>query len=432
MPKRNHVEGYAGVWYLDSTVPGSDPPRPDKVYYITYRISGERKSYDEKIGRESDRAGRKKKWTPDKVAAVRLERMTGATTPKSEVRRQEAEAEKNMPITFGEYAQDWMDGHVSTNLKPSSKRGYESLLDNLILPALKDRPLAAITREEVKELCFFLLQEGRKRPKATEDKKVKDATLSARTVVYAVRTISAIYNHAIEDGIVQSNPALRPGRFIKTGPRREMVDILSPKEGDLLLKTAEKHFSRSYPLLLCAMRTGMRQGELLALEWGDIDWNSNFIEVRRAVWQGITGTPKSGKTRRVDMSDRLKTVLQQHHARMKAEALKAGHSVPELAFTSEAGTPYDGTNVLKSFRAALRKAKLRKIRFHDLRHSYASWLIANKESLAYVRDQLGHSSIQITVDLYGHLVPGENREAVNRLDAPQPAQQVVAVGKIKR
>lgn len=432
MPKRNHVEGYTGVWYLDSTVPGSDPPRPDKVYYITYRISGERKSYDEKIGRESNRAGRKKKWTPEKVAAVRLERMTGATTPKSEVRRQEAEAEKNMPITFGEYAKDWMDGHVSTNLKPSSKRGYESLLDNLILPALKDRPLAAITREEVKELCFSLLQEGRIRPKATADKKVKDATLSARTVVYVVRTISAIYNHAIEDGIVAANPALRPGRFIKTGSRREKVDILSPEEGDLLLQAAEKYFSRPYPLLLCAMRTGMRQGELLALEWGDIDWNGNFIEVRRAVWQGITGTPKSGKTRRVDMSDRLKAVLQQHHARMKAEALKAGHSVPELAFTSEAGTPYDGTNVLKSFRAALRKAKLRKIRFHDLRHSYASWLIANKESLAYVRDQLGHSSIQITVDLYGHLVPGENREAVNRLDPPQPAPQVVTARKIKR
>src|SRR3972149_12001066 len=68
-----------------------------------------------------------------------------------------------------------------------------------------------------------------------------------------------------------------------------------------------------------------------------------------------------------------------------------------------------------------RKAGLRAIRFPDLRHSYASWLIANKESLAYVRDQLGHSSIQITVDLYGHLVPGENREAVNRLGELIPA-----------
>jgi integrase len=174
------------------------------------------------------------------------------------------------------------------------------------------------------------------------------------------------------------------------------------------------------------MRTGMRQGELLALEWGDIDWNGNFIEVRRSTWRGIVGTPKSGKTRRVDMNNRLKAVLQQHHARMKAEALKAGVAVPALVFTSEALTPYDGVNVRKSFEAALRKAKIRKIRFHDLRHSYASWLIQNKESLAYVRDQLGHSSIQITVDLYGHLVPGENREAVNRLDATQPAQLVVA------
>jgi integrase len=431
MPKRNHLKGYAGVWYLDSTVPGSNPLRPDKVYYITYRISGERKSYDEKIGRESDRVGRSKKWTPDKVAAVRLERMTGKSIPKAEVRRQEAEAERNKPITFGVYAERWMDGHVTTNLKPSTKQGYRTLLDSYILPALKDRILTEVTREEIKELCFSLLQEGRKRPKTLEDE-TQDATLSARTVVYVVRTISAIYNHAIEDGIVQNNPALRPGRFIKTGPRREMVDILSPKEGDILLETAEKHFSRSYPLLLCAMRTGMRKGELLALEWGDVDWNGNFIEVRRSTWCGITGTPKSGKTRRVDMSDRLKAVLQRHQTRMKEEALKAGKSVPTLVFTSEAWTPYDGVNVLKSFEAALRKAKLRKIRFHDLRHSYASWLIANKESLAYVRDQLGHSSIQITVDLYGHLVPGENREAVNRLDAPQPAQQGVTVRKIKR
>jgi len=319
MPKRNRVEGYSGVWYLDSTVPGSDPPRPDKVYYITYRISGDRKSRDEKIGRDSDRVGRAKKWTPDKVAAERLNRMTGTTTPKAEVRRQDAEAERNKPITFGVYAERWMDGHVSTNLKPSTKAGYRTLLGSYILPTLKDRILTGVTREEIKDLCFSLLQEGRIRPKTTEDKKVKDATLSARTVVYVVRTISAIYNHAIEDGIVQNNPALRPGRFIKTGPRREKVDFLKPEEGNLVLQTAETHYGRIFPLLMTAMRTGMRQGEILALEWGDIDWRGNFIEVRRSVTKGVTGTPKSGKSRRVDMSDRLKAVLQQHQARMKAE-----------------------------------------------------------------------------------------------------------------
>jgi len=155
----------------------------------------------------------------------------------------------------------------------------------------------------------------------------QDATLSARTVVYAIRTISAIYNHAIEDGIVQSNPALRPGRFIKTGPRREMVDILTMKEGDHLLKTAEKHFSRTYPLLLTAMRTGMRQGELIALEWGTS--TGSGTSSKSAVQRGA-GSPDAevGEDRRVDMSDRLKAVLQQHQTRMKAEALKPGLRSP--------------------------------------------------------------------------------------------------------
>jgi integrase len=424
MPKRTHVKGYQGVWYLDSTVPGSNPSRPDKVFYITFRIPGDRKVREEKVGRQSER------WTPRRVSDVRSERMTGKSVAKAEVRRQEAEAERNRPLTFGEYADRWMKGHVATNLKPSSCDGYRNLLDNHILPEFKDKPLAGVTREDIKELSFKVLENGRKRPIKREDG-TEDATLSPRTISYIMRTISAIYNHAIEDGIVQANPALRPGRFIKTGPRREMVDILTPAEGDLLLKTAEKHFKRLYPLLLAAMRTGMRQGELLALEWGDIDWTGNFVEVRRSNWKGIIGTPKSGKTRRVDMSDRLKAVLEEHKKRMSAEALKAGREMSALVFTSAEGTPYDGVNVRQSFERALRKAGLRKVRFHDLRHSYASWLIANKESLAYVRDQLGHHSIQITVDLYGHLVPGENREAVNRLDPPQPMHQA-AVGEIDR
>jgi integrase len=215
------------------------------------------------------------------------------------------------------------------------------------------------------------------------------------------------------------------------GSRRENVDILSPEEGNKVLETAGKHFVRLHPLLLTAMRTGLRQGEILALEWGDIDWTGNFIEIRRSVWNGNTTTPKSGKSRRVDMSDRLKAVLEAHRKRIAAESLAAGREMPSLVFTSVEGTPYDAANVRHSFEAVLRRSGIRKIRFHDLRHSFASWLIANKESLAYVRDQLGHHSIQITVDLYGHLVPGANREAVNRLDA-QPLTKPAEVKTARR
>ena len=91
--------------------------------------------------------------------------------------------------------------------------------------------------------------------------------------------------------------------------------------------------------------------------------------------------------------------------------------MPEWVFCNETGGPVDGDNLRhRVFYPLLGRAGLRRIRFHDLRHTFASLLIQNGESLAYVRDQLGHASIQLTVDTYGHLVPGANRQAVDRLD----------------
>ena len=87
-------------------------------------------------------------------------------------------------------------------------------------------------------------------------------------------------------------------------------------------------------------------------------------------------------------------------------------------FPSRVGAPLEPNRVREAFFLALKHAKLRRIRFHDMRHTFASWLIANGESLVYVKEQLGHHSIQITVDTYGHLIPGANRKAVNALDDP--------------
>jgi integrase len=162
----------------------------------------------------------------------------------------------------------------------------------------------------------------------------------------------------------------------------------------------------------------MRKGELIGLQWGDIDWVGKFIEVRRSYSFGNMTTPKSGKSRRVDMSDQLMAVLRSLKAEMAEEALAGGKSFGELVFPSEAGTPRDPSHVVREFNRALKKAGLRHIRFHDLRHTNASLLLQNGESPVYVKEQLGHHSIQITVDTYGHLIPGANRQAVNRLDDP--------------
>ncbi len=169
---------------------------------------------------------------------------------------------------------------------------------------------------------------------------------------------------------------------------------------------------------MTALRTGMRLGELLGLQWADIHFAGKFIEVKRNRVAGRITTPKNGKSRRIDMSKQLAETLKKLVTQRKEEKLKNGWAdVPEWVFCTEQALPLDGDNLRhRVFYRVLSKAEMRRIRFHDLRHTFASLLIQNGESLAYIKDQLGHSSIKITVDTYGHLIPGANRQAVDRLD----------------
>lgn len=304
------------------------------------------------------------------------------------------------PPTFGEYARKWLGSYGETHLKFSTMKGYERIL-RCHLAGLQALPLDQVTRAVIKELVFSKLKDG----------------LAPATVTRIKALVSAILSHAVEDGLMDANPASRIGKFIK---RREhaQVDFLTRDEARTFLEVVKEHYPGYYSLFLCSLRTGMRLGELLALEWGDIDFAGGFIEVRRSYVCGRLTTPKNGKSRRVDMSRQLAATLKALQTERKREALARGWvKVPDLVFVNEAGKVLDHGNLRRRvFWPALAKAGLRRIRLHDLRHTFASLLIQNGESLAYVRDQLGHHSIQITVDTYGHLVPGANRQAVDRLD----------------
>ena len=116
------------------------------------------------------------------------------------------------------------------------------------------------------------------------------------------------------------------------------------------------------------------------------------------------------------MSEQLAGELISLRRQQREQALAAGVEAPEVVFCSTTGSMMEEANLRHVFYRILEQAQLRRIRFHDLRHTFASLLIQQGESLAYVRDQLGHRSIQITCDVYGHLVPGGNRAAVDRLD----------------
>ena len=132
---------------------------------------------------------------------------------------------------------------------------------------------------------------------------------------------------------------------------------------------------------------------------------------------------KTDRIRRVDLSDALLEALRDHKKAKQQEWLKKGvNGIPRWVFANKEGNPADMPNLKRRhFKKCLGEAGLRTIRFHDLRHTYASLLIQNGEPLAYIKDQLGHASITMTVDVYGHLEPGRNREAVNQLPTIEDA-----------
>ena len=131
------------------------------------------------------------------------------------------------------------------------------------------------------------------------------------------------------------------------------------------------------------------------MQWGDIDFHGRSITIRRNVVRGHITRPKNGKTRRIDMSQQLTEVLQRLQTQRKAETLRRGwEEIPEWVFYSTTGRLLNKENLrTRVFYRCLTKAGLRHVRIHDLRHTYASLLIQQGESLAYIRDQLGHHSI---------------------------------------
>lgn len=133
---------------------------------------------------------------------------------------------------------------------------------------------------------------------------------------------------------------------------------------------------------------------------------------------------ENGKSRRVDLSTRLAEVLKQHLVTQELEALGKDRPKPEWVFYTKIGTRLDPDNVRQQvFCKLLEQNEIRRVRIHDLRHTFATRLLMNGESPAYVKEQMGHSSIQVTVDLYCHWIPGSNRQAVDRLDEVMDVQK---------
>jgi len=303
--------------------------------------------------------------------------------------------------TFKEYSEQWLSKQEK-RLKYSTLESYRSIVENH-LSAFDAKALDAITRDDISNLID----------------KLTAAAKTRSTIKNVIAPLRGMFNQAVEDGVVTANPAVRIGRLLGSAKANRLkIAPLTRDEVTRLLDTGkEKYGFDVYALLLCACRTGQRMGELFGLEWSDLDFNSGSIQVRHTFVRGREETPKSHRERRLDMSAQLSDVLQELKARRHKEYLAKGQEVPRWVFVNDTGAQLDHSNFRKRvFEKLLPKAALRRIRFHDLRHTFASLLLQQGESPHYVKEQMGHHSIQVTVDIYGHLIPGANRRAVDRLD----------------
>ena len=321
---------------------------------------------------------------------------------------------------FTPYAENWLDGCEARGLKHTTHRAYKVILETHLKPAFGTKHLSEIDRKAVREFAQAKCETvvTRKTGVAPTPHLGKSTRMTApRTVQHILCCLSSIFNQAIEDGLVQHNPALKPGKIIKSKAKAEDVNPFSREEETLFLQAVQARCPAYYPFFLFLLRTGCRLGEAIALQPGDVDFRGRFIQIRRNFTNGRLTTPKNGKSRRIDLSTRLAEVLKQHLVNQELEALGKDCVKPEWLFCNETGHMVDPDNVRKRvFYKVLKKTGLRRIRIHDLRHTFATRLLMNGESPAYVKEQMGHSSIQVTVDLYCHWLPGSNRQAVDRLD----------------
>ncbi len=347
---------------------GSIVKRSD-TYSIVYRV-GDKQKWEV--------AGRTKKQA-EKLLAKRIGAMNTGIMP------------EETKVLFRDFAARWLSDYAKVSVKPSTYVSYEAILRLHLIPVFGDLNLDRISGAHIQS---FLAE------------KVSKGGLTPKSVANILIPLKEMFRHALHWGYVFRDPTIAVRR-----PRveQEEMDFLNPEEISLLLQHVRpQHFT----LHLTEVLTGMRRGELLALQWGDIDWRSAQICIRRSLYKGTFVSPKSQNgVRRIIMSPTLQRHLEQH--RLRTQRFDS-----DLVFCTDQGKPLDPDNVVKrEFQPALDRAGLRRIRFHDLRHTFASLLIANGENIKFVQSQLGHASAKTTLDRYGHLFPGTQQEAAKRLDS---------------
>lgn len=315
---------------------------------------------------------------------------------------------ENLPIPdqrqkLGPFLRHWLDDVARPTLRASTYDSYNDILRLHLIPGLGRFAIAKLTPAEVQAFLNRKLASG----------------LSPRRVQYIHAVLRRALRTAERWEMVTRNVAK-----LVDSPRvpRHEISPLTPEQAKRLTEAAEDDRHRA--LYVTALGTGLRQGELLGLRWDDVDLDAGRLRVRHTL-ACVAGKltllePKTERSRRnVMLPDAVTAALRAHRTRQKMERLVAGSRwvASDHVFTTTIGTPLHAATVTRAFHVALDRAGLPRSRFHDLRHAVATFLLAQGMTLEDVKQLLGHSSITLTSNTYGHVVEQRQRQVATAMDA---------------
>jgi integrase len=307
--------------------------------------------------------------------------------------------------TTGQYLASWLE-MVKPTVRPRTWKRYRELLTCHVVPALGKVPLAKLTPQHIQRLYAAKLEEG----------------LSSTTVHHVGTVLHGALAKAERLGLVARNVS-----ELADTPRMAHHEMhpLNAEEARMLLAAAQG--DRWEALYVLALHTGMRQGELLALRWRDVDLGRGSLQVRatlqRTKEDGYTlAAPKTKRSqRRIKLGTAAVEALRAHYARQAEERLALGaewDGTHDLVFPNTIGKPMEGVHLLRrEFLPLVSRAGLPRIRFHDLRHTAATLLLGRGVNPKIVSEMLGHASVSITLDIYSHVLPDMQDQAAAAMDA---------------
>ncbi|WP_406730116.1 tyrosine-type recombinase/integrase [Streptomyces sp. NBC_01794] len=342
-----------------------------------------------------------------------------------------AASNRGLPVatadsTVSAYLTYWLDGVAVHHLRENTHTRYAACIRLHLNPGLGAKKLARLTTRDVRTFldglrttCQCCAQErDTDRRRCCAIGQCCEKRLSPLTVTYVHAVLKSALEHAVREDELPRNVA----RNVKTAtPRPRRFQPLTAVEARQLLHAANS--DRLHALYELALRTGLRKGELLGLHWEDLDLDGGTATIHRSLQRTRTGglttlhTKTRASERRIALPTECAHSLKNHRERQQEERRVAGTAWSDsgLVFITPTGGPLDPANLTRRFGRLLNRAGLRRIRFHDLRHSTATLLLEQGVDLVVIKELLGHAHIGVTAGVYAHVRLRLQRQAIDTL-----------------